>query len=75
LAASGASGVLDAVLMSTAPARAVGTSELSGPIEHGALALSPEEAARFDVRANDPHAQQRRETTLVLQKSVAEGGH
>ncbi len=75
LAASGASGVMVAVLMSTAPARAVGTSELSGPIENGALALSPEEAARFEGRANDPHARQRRETTLVLQKSVAEGGH
>src|SRR5690606_18355394 len=71
LAASGASGVMVSILVATAPARAVGeTGGSVGPVKNGAVSMSPEEAASFETRRTDPHAGQRQETTLMLQKSV-----
>jgi cytochrome c-type biogenesis protein CcmF len=64
LLASAASGVMVAVVMATAPARAVGDVSVANPTNEGTL-LPTLDGLSFEAREVDPHAAQRRATTVV----------
>lgn len=69
LAASGASGVMVAIVMATAPARAVGER---GVQNQAASDVSPTavDIASFEDRSTDPHAPERQATTFIQRQSA-----
>jgi cytochrome c-type biogenesis protein CcmF len=71
LAASGVSGIMVAIVMATAPARAVGERSHQKPSRPDETTpLTPAQLTAFEPSATDPHAVQRQSTTLIQRQSA-----